>query len=155
MSLFLNKRNGNLFPALFNDLFADDNFLRSSFPDLRGGLKGRDVLSVRVPSVNITEHDQDFRIELAVPGLNKEDFKIETRNNILVIRSEKEEENKDEKESYFRKEFSYNSFNRSFQLPENAEPDKIDARYENGILKVTIPKKQSRTSKLKKEIKVL
>jgi HSP20 family protein len=110
--------------------------------------------SVQAPSVNIIENNKEFKVELAAPGLSKKDFKIEIENRVLSISSEIEEEREEEDENYKRREFSYNSFSRSFQLPEDVLADKIDAKYEGGILKLNIPKKEVTVSKPKKEIKV-
>ncbi|PKP38393.1 MAG: heat-shock protein [Bacteroidetes bacterium HGW-Bacteroidetes-14] len=96
-----------------------------------------------IPSVNILESPEDFKIEVAAPGLNKNDFKIEVNQGILRISSEKKEEKENSEEGkYSRKEFSYQSFCRSFNLPLTVESDKIEAKYENGILSVTIPKRE-------------
>ena len=100
------------------------------------------------------EREKEFRIELAAPGLEKKDFKVEVLNGNLTISAEKKEEKKEETKNYRRKEFSYNSFSRSFTLPDNCMHDKIDAKYENGILHLTLPKKEITVSKPKKEIKV-
>jgi HSP20 family protein len=107
-----------------------------------------------IPSVNVTETSNEFKIEVAAPGLEKKDFKIEIENGMLTISSEKEEEKKEEGKDWIRKEFSYNQFSRSFQLPENIVADKIDAKYENGLLKVALPKKEITVVNPKKEIKV-
>ena len=96
-----------------------------------------------LPSVNVKEHEDGFEVEMAAPGLNKDDFKIELNNSILTIRSEKKEEKESENEKGFtRREFSYQSFSRSFTLPQSIESEKIEAQYKNGILKLTIPKKE-------------
>lgn len=146
------KRNRNLFPTLVSDFLDTDLALRPSLFDFDGSFfKG---LRNNLPSVNITEDEKNFKFELAAPGLEKKDFKVETDNGTLTISSEKEKESKEEKENYFRKEFSYSSFSRSFQLPENSLPEQIDAKYENGILKLTLPKKEVTIAKPKKEIKV-
>lgn len=95
-----------------------------------------------IPSVNILENQDGFKIEVAAPGLNKNDFKIEVNQGALKISSEKHEERESEEEGkYSRKEFSYQSFSRSFNLPVTVESDKIEAKYENGILTVSIPKR--------------
>lgn len=146
MSLLV-KRNGNFFPSVVSDLFDTDLFS----PEL---LNFEGSLPSRIPSVNITEGDKNFKIELAAPGFEKKDFKIETDNGMLTISSEKEKEDKEESENYKRREFSYSSFRRSFQLPENSLQDKIEAKYENGVLKLTLPKKEVTVSKPKKEIKI-
>jgi HSP20 family protein len=112
------------------------------------------TISNTLPSVNINEDESSFRIEVAAPGLEKKDFKIETEGGYLIISSEKEQESTDEKENYRRREFSYSSFSRSFQLPENSLPEKIEAKYENGILRLVLPKKEHTSVKHRKEIKV-
>jgi HSP20 family protein len=108
----------------------------------------------RVPSVNITENEKEFKIEMAAPGLERKDFKVEVENGVLCISSEKEEESKEEKKNYTRREYSYSSFSRSFTLPDNSSPDKINAKYENGVLNITLPKNEVTVSKPTKEIKV-
>ncbi|MCH7411351.1 Hsp20/alpha crystallin family protein [Belliella sp. DSM 111904] len=100
------------------------------------------------------EGKNDFAIDFAVPGFKKSDFKITAENGILTISAEKQEEKNEEKKHFTRKEFSYESFIRSVQLPENSIPDKIDAKYEDGILKLMLPKKEASVVKEKKEIKV-
>ena len=108
-----------------------------------------------VPAANITENGDVFKVSLAVPGLKKNDFNINVEGNMLTISSEKEE-SKDEKEGdYTRKEYSYSSFSRSFTLPEEVNQDKIEASYEDGVLKVTLPKKEeAKKAALSKQIAV-
>jgi HSP20 family protein len=93
-------------------------------------------------------------LELAAPGMDKKDFKVNVENGTLTISAEKKEESKEEKKNYTRREYSYSSFSRSFRLPENCTAEKIDAKYDNGILRVTLPKKQMTLSQPAKEIKV-
>lgn len=134
------KRNGNLFSS-FPALFTDDFFSR----DLRDwGLSNNSDTGTTVPAVNIKETGSAFEVEMAAPGMTKKDFLIELDSNILTITSEKnlEQEQKDG-EKYSRKEFSYQSFQRTFTLPkEVVDDDKIEARYENGVLYLVIPKKE-------------
>ena len=151
MSL-LTRRNNSSFPSLVNDFFENDFFFRPSLIDYAGGMLG--TLSNTLPSVNISEDEDNFRIEVAAPGLEKKDFKIETEGGYLIISSEKEQESEEEKENFRRREFSYSSFSRSFQLPENSLPEKIEAKYENGILRLVLPKKERTSVKHRKEIKV-
>lgn len=152
MALVL-KRNGNLFPKVVNDLVETGNMFTPDFLDFNNNLLNWDF-SAKVPSANITESDKDYKIELAAPGLEKKDFKIEVEEKVLTISSEKKEETKEENENYKRREFSYSSFSRSFQLPADILTEKIDAKYENGILKLSVPKKEETISKQKKEIKI-
>ncbi|WP_199119083.1 Hsp20/alpha crystallin family protein [Pedobacter sp. ASV28] len=95
----------------------------------------------RVPQVNILETASEYKIELAAPGLTKEDFKIELKKDNLSVWAEKKSEQSDEQKDYTRKEFEYLSFARSFVLPEGIDSEKISAEYINGILNITIGKK--------------
>ncbi len=105
-----------------------------------------------IPAANITENEKSFDIEIAAPGLKKEDFKINLENNVLTVSTEKEAEKKEETKNYTRKEFVYGSFCRSFTMPKTVETDQIKASYENGILKLELPKKEE--TKITKEIVV-
>jgi HSP20 family protein len=136
---------------------------RGSFPSMRSLLEdfwNNDTLvedrfwntRVNLPAVNIIEKDDKFLIEMAAPGLRKEDFKINIENGILQIDSESEREVEEEKDNYTRKEFNYSSFSRSFTLPENASEENIAASYENGVLKLKLQKLKSETSHKKKQI---
>ncbi len=101
-----------------------------------------DRLPNRNPAVNIAETDGDFQIELAVPGMKKEDFKISIDKDVLSISSEKKNENVQEGKKFSKREFSYASFTRSFNLPETIDQSKVDAAYADGILKLTVAKKE-------------
>src|ERR1700744_5371369 len=96
----------------------------------------------RVPAVNIAETENDFQIELAVPGLKKEDFKINLDKNVLSVSTEKKAENVEEGKKYSKREYTYSSFVRSFTLPESADQSKIAAEYTDGILKLNVTKKE-------------
>ncbi|MBK9637098.1 MAG: Hsp20/alpha crystallin family protein [Bacteroidetes bacterium] len=144
-------KSESLLPTWTKDLFDTGKLFGSRLLDFNGG--GLEFAS-RVPSVNINETDKEFKIEMAAPGLDRKDFKVEVENGVLCISSEKEEESNEEKKNYTRKEYSYSSFSRSFTLPENSLPDKINAKYENGVLNITLPKKEISVSKPAKEIKV-
>jgi HSP20 family protein len=99
--------------------------------------------SVSSPSVNITENDSAYMMHLAAPGLSKNDFNIRVENDNLVISSEKKEEKEDSKPGrYTRREFNYGAFRRTFFLDENVNRDGISATYEDGVLKITLPKKE-------------
>lgn len=139
----------SLLPTWTSDLFETGKFFGTRLFDGDGF-----DFAKRVPSVNITENAKEFKIEMAAPGLERKDFKVEVENGVLCISSEKEEESKEEKKNYTRREYSYNSFSRSFTLPDNSLPDKINAKYENGVLNITLPKKEVTVSKPAKEIKV-
>lgn len=137
------KRNG--FVPSVNTLF-DDIFTRDIFDWTD---KNFSTIGSNLPSVNLKETDNKLEVELAAPGMKKEDFKVEIDNNMLMISSEKREEKKEErkKDNYLRKEFNYQSFYRSFYLPEYIDESKVEARYKDGILHVEIAKKES-TKKL-------
>ena len=107
-----------------------------------------------LPAVNIIESKDDYRIEVAAPGLNKEDFKINLENNVLTVSSEKEEKQEEKEEKVMRKEFSYYSFSRSFTLPLTVNSEKIRATQKDGILQVVIPKKEEARDKPSREIKI-
>lgn len=142
------RRSENLNP--FAPYFFDD-FLGWGSTDWSG--KNGNFL----PAVNIRETDDNFEVELAVPGFGKNDFKIELDQDILTVSSEKNngKENKDEKSNFYKKEFSYHSFERSFKLPEGAvNSDKINANYKDGVLKIEIPKKEELKPKPLRQISV-
>lgn len=96
-----------------------------------------------VPAVNIVENADHFTITVAVPGMKKDDFDIQMEGNMLTISCEKEERKEDKHEKYTRKEYNYSSFSRSFTMPEHVNQGKIEANYENGLLKLMLPKKDA------------
>ena len=112
-----------------------------------------DEYSGDIPAVNIKEENDKYLLEMAAPGLKKDDFNINLDNYQLTISSEKKEESEEKKDSYTRREFMYTSFSRSFTLPKSVDVDKIKADYKNGILTVTLPKKEEE-AKLTKQIKI-
>jgi HSP20 family protein len=142
----LEKTNKKLFQSVFTDFFDQDNFFIN--PLLGKGLEQS------LPPVNIKENAKEFNIEFAVPGFKKNDFKISVNGTTLTIRAEKQEEKKEEKEYFTRKEFSFNSFVRNFTLPSSVIGEKVEAKYNDGILKLNIPKKEEAKSLPNKEIKV-
>jgi len=122
------------FPSLFEDFFKPWNELLST-----GGTWGR---TLTTPAVNITENKDNFLVSVAVPGMKKSDFNINVEGNMLTISSEKEESKDDTNDLYTRKEYSYLSFSRSFTLPDDVNKEKIEAIYEEGLLKLNLPKKE-------------
>jgi HSP20 family protein len=135
----LARRNGNLFnslPGLFDDFFTKDL--------MDWGNSNFSVTGTTVPAVNVKETADSFEVEMAAPGMKKEDFKVELNNNVLTISSEQKQEHEEkENERFTRKEFSYQSFQRSFQLSREAvDADNIQAKYENGVLHLVIPKRE-------------
>lgn len=152
MSLLV-KNNGG-FPTLFSD-WLNPAMLASDFIDFESEAPFSALrLGVNVPSANVTETPKEYLVELAVPGLERKDFKVEIDNHILMASSEKKEEKKVEKEGYTKREFSYNSFSRSFALPDNVKEGNIDAKYLDGILRISIPKKEVTVTKPTREISV-
>jgi len=108
-----------------------------------------------LPAVNVKETDDDYFIEVAAPGMTKKDFKINYQNNVLTISSEKQDEKEESDDSYTRKEFSYQSFQRSFTVPGNdVDSDKISASYNDGILNIKLPKREEVKPKPAREIKI-
>ena len=128
---FNNNRNNTLMPG-FNDVF--DSIFNDTFFS--------DRMVSRVPAVNISESDNSYHVELAAPGLKKEDFKISLDKNVLSVSADKKTETVDENKKFSKREYSYQSFSRSFTLPESADHSKIEADYTDGILKLTITKKE-------------
>jgi HSP20 family protein len=111
--------------------------------------------AIRMPAVNITEQKDDYQVSLAVPGLKKEDFNIDIDGNLLIVSSKKEDKKEDKEGRYTRREYSYSSFERSFNLPDEVNKEKIEAHYEDGLLKLFLPKKEeSKKSVLSKHISV-
>lgn len=149
----LAKTTGHMFPAipsLLNNFFNED-WLDSSLSTWRSA-------AATLPAVNVRETNDEFRIEVAAPGMQKDQFKIELDNNVLTISAERQD-NRDEnngEEGYTRREFSYQSFQRSFSLPESkVDREKIAARYQDGILHVTLPKREEAKVRPAKKIAVL
>lgn len=133
----------NRYPV-FNDLM--ENFEKSFF----GPLNEKDG---DVPAVNIKDAKDQYLLEFAAPGLKKQDFKIDLDNYVLTVSSEKKQEKEEKESSYSRREFVYSSFSRSFTLPKTVNVDKIKADYSNGILSITLPKKEEE-AKLTRQIEI-
>lgn len=99
-------------------------------------------LASYVPAVNVSKEKDELQFELSAPGFTKEEIKVEVDNGVLTITGEHKQEQESKEKSYFRKEFTFGSFKRSFNLPEEFDADNISARYENGILRLTVPQKE-------------
>lgn len=143
------KRNAHFpsLPGLLDDLFSRElfNWNNSNFSST----------STTVPSVNVRETDESFEVEMAAPGMEKKDFNISLEGNTLTITSQKQHQEDKDESGYNRKEFSYQSFQRSFQLPKDVVDDeKIAAKYENGLLLLTIPKKEEARKKAPRLIEI-
>jgi HSP20 family protein len=128
---FNNQRNNTLLPG-FNDVF--DSIFNDTFFS--------DRMVARVPAVNISESENNYHVELAAPGLKKDDFKLNLERNQLTISVEQTAEQNDEQKNYSKREYSYSSFVRSFTLPESADHAKIEASYNDGILRIDIAKRE-------------
>jgi HSP20 family protein len=111
-------------------------------------------LENKFPAVNVSENENEYDVELVVPGFKKEDIKIKVDDDLLTISAESKTESEEEKKrEYTRREYSYSAFTRSFHLPDNAKHDSIDAHFEDGVLKIKIPKSQSQV-KVSKEVPI-
>jgi HSP20 family protein len=135
------KRNQNWLPDVFSDLFSNDWMLRAN---------------ATAPAINIVESEADYRIEVAAPGMTKDDFcvRIDDDNNLVIAMEKKAEDSeKNETELYLRREFSYSKFEQKMLLPKNADKDKISAKMEHGVLNVSIPKMNEEA--LKKTMKTI
>lgn len=137
----------NQYPSLFDRFFENDLFDWSN--------RNYSNTNTTLPSVNIKESELDFEVEVAAPGFTKNDFRIELNRDLLTVSSEKEVENETgEGQKFSLREFSYQSFSRSFTLPNTADGEKIGAKYENGILKILIPKKEEARPKPARQITI-
>jgi HSP20 family protein len=126
-------------PSVFDDFFKPWNEWFTN-----GGLLNKPLT---MPAVNVVENQNEYKVSLAAPGMKKSDFEIDVEGNMLTISSEREETKEQKDEQYTRKEFSYASFSRSFSVPDDVKQDKIDAVYEDGILKISLPKKEDARAK--------
>ncbi len=135
------RNNGFYYPDLLDSLFGK-NVLNGS------GLNGN------VPAVNIVEKKEGFRLEIAAPGLKKEDFNLNLERNQLTVSSKKVQSSESTEEKYSVKEFSFKSFQRTFTLPESIDAGKVSASYENGVLQIQLPKKEEALGLAPREIAV-
>ncbi|MFP4091189.1 MAG: Hsp20/alpha crystallin family protein [Cyclobacteriaceae bacterium] len=142
-------RYNNRFPRFFDDFFTKE---------LNGWMNSESqVANYTLPAVNVKETEEGFELELAVPGMKKEDFKVELDQDMITISAEKEHktEEKNKEGRYSRREFQYHSFRRSFRLPKHQiNGDKVEARYENGILYLNIPKREEAKVKPARQIEI-
>lgn len=135
--------------------------VNNNFPGLLAGFPAREFnellgtdFSATLPAVNVAESKDDFRIEVAAPGLKKENFKLHLDHNRLTISSQVESEQEQKQEKYTRKEFSYQSFQRSFTLPQTVDTEKISASYLDGVLLITLPKREEAKVKPARAIEI-
>lgn len=127
-------RKHRTLPGNFMDDFFNDNFFPKFF-DLE-----KPVNNGNLPAVNVEETDKAFVIDVAAAGLDKKDFKVTVDEDVLTISSEKKMNVEEKKHGFIRQEFNFNSFSRSFTLPENTDANKIKASHNNGVLSINIPK---------------
>lgn len=132
MSLIKWNPDKNLFPSVaawMDDFFGDnDDWFK---PMVKG---------VSIPAVNIVEGKNEFKLEVVAPGFRKDDLKLEVRNGLLTVSGENQSETENKEEKYARREFRFNKFSRSFSLPDNVDADHISAKYDDGILRLNLPK---------------
>ena len=137
-------RSAMLRPSVFEDMLRPMNeWLDERWP-----------FSTHVPAVNVKETDKAYEINLAAPGLEKSDFKIDLNGNMITISAEKEKTEEEKEDGFTRKEYNFNSFSRSFTLPEDTMADKIDANYVNGELRLMLPKKEGAKKSFHQKISV-
>ena len=136
------RRNNLYFPSLMDEFFK---------PDWFGGMER---FENTLPAVNIKEDEMSYELELAIPGQKKEDFNVEIDDNVMTISMETKTEEETTQENYTRREFSYQSFKRSFTLPDTVDEDKIEASYLDGILKFKLPKREEVLPKPKRTIAI-
>ncbi|MCD9855468.1 Hsp20/alpha crystallin family protein [Epilithonimonas sp. JDS] len=145
------RNNGSLLPANPRTLF-DDFFSRELFN--WGNNNYSSTLST-IPSVNIKEDEHNFEVEVAAPGMEKQDFQITLEANLLTISSAKKNQTEEKNEHYTRREFSYQSFQRTFELAQDVvDEEHIEAKYENGVLKLTIPKTEEAKKPVRRLIEI-
>ena len=132
---------------LFDDFFKPWN----EWFDAEGGLLNR---MMTVPAVNVIENKENFMVSVAAPGLKKEDFKIDIDGNMLTISCEKEERKEEKEDKFTRKEYNYSSFSRTFTIPDEVIKEKIEAKYEDGILKLMMPRMHEVKPETVKKIEV-
>jgi HSP20 family protein len=137
-------------PSILSDFFNNDRLERMFDYDL---LPSANMFN-RIPAANIKDNGKEYKIELAVPGMKKNDFDINLENDTLTISAEKKDVKEDENENYTRREYSYNAFRRTFRIPDLVSPENVKARYENGVLEISLPKKEDNKTEKRKSIKV-
>jgi HSP20 family protein len=144
----LAKRSNMYLPSFWDNFFSKDL--------MDWGSTNFSSTDTTLPAVNVKESEDAFQIEVAAPGMARGDFKVNLENNVLTISSEKKEEKKEEEKGrYTRREFSYQSFQRSFTIPENlVEGENISAKYSDGLLSISLPKKEEVKPKPAREIKI-
>ena len=156
----ITKSGNRRTPAIGSSLLTNDPFFSDLMDTKRGIFNlnrffNGDFEKDLFPALNVKEKENDFEIELAAPGLSKDDFKIFIEDGILSVSAEKENKIEVEKEGFVRKEFNYNSFSRNISLPEEVDMDKeVEAKYKDGILKMSLKKRKTAKAKKAKTVNV-
>jgi len=140
----LARINRRFVPAYWDDFFNDNFFTNGHNYASEGS----------TPAVNVAEDEREYRIEVAVPGLNRKDVRIDLEDDVLTISSERNEKRGEKKEHYMRREFRQSEFKRSFQLPESVDQNKIEASHDAGILTIQLPKREEVLQKAPKQIEI-
>lgn len=139
--------------SFFTDFFSDvDRFFENDLMRMPAQL-GRQIMR-NMPATNIRENEREYTIELAAPGMAKDDFAVDIDEGMLTISSQKEQDTSTEEENYTRREYNYSSFSRSFKLPDSVRPEDIKARYEEGVLKITVPKQEHTAGGNRKRVSI-
>ena len=140
----LARINRSYTPAYWDDFFNDNFFNQLNSRNCHGNS----------PAVNISEDDKGYTIEVAAPGIPRKEFNIEIENDVLTLSSEQKENKDEQKQNYLRREFSYQSFKRSFELPETIDQEQINATIDAGVLTLSLPKKEEEVQKAPRQIEV-
>ena len=140
----LARINRSYVPAYWDDFFNDKFFNQVKSTGSYGSK----------PAVNISEDEKGYTIQLAVPGIARDVFNLEIENDVLTISAEQKENNEEQKENFLRREFNFQSFKRSFELPETVDQEQINATHDAGVLTLTLPKKEEEVQKAPRQIEV-
>jgi HSP20 family protein len=140
----LARINRRFVPAYWDDFFNDNFFSNGHNYSAEGS----------APAVNVAEDEKQYRIEVAIPGLNRKDVQIDLEDDVLTISSEHRENKEEKKDNYMRREFRQSAFKRSFQLPESVDQSKIEASHDAGILTIQLPKREEVLQKAPKQIEI-
>lgn len=139
--------------SFFTDFFSDvDRFFENDLLRMPAQI-GRQLMR-NMPATNIRENEREYMIELAAPGMAKDDFEIDVAEGMLTISSQKEQDTTKEEDNYTRREYNYSSFSRSFKLPDAVNADEIKARYDEGVLKITVPKREETNNDNRKRVNI-
>jgi HSP20 family protein len=140
------RRKNYAIPGIFDSFFSDSYVPRFFDTESR-------IDKSYSPAVNVEETEKEYRIEVAAPGLEKEDLKVSVNDGVLTISAEKKIEKEENNDHYIRREFGYTTFSRSFTLPEEVDSEKISAKHSNGVLNIQIPKAEAKVTQVK-EVKI-